>query len=99
MPIATPQPSHADELADGERFAFGANWRRFLDSIDDRRIAEAQGALTDMLDMADLGGMQFLDIGCGSGLSSLVARRLGARVHAFDYDPASVTCARELKRR
>ena len=97
--METPQPSHADELADGKRFAFGANWRRFLDAVDDRRIAEAQGAIVDMLDMADLGGMQFLDIGCGSGLSSLVARRLGARVHAFDYDPASVACARELKRR
>ena len=95
----TSRPSHADELADGERFAFGANWRRFLDTVDDRRIAEAQGALADMLDMADLGGMRVLDIGCGSGLSSLAARRLGARVHAFDFDPASVACAREFKRR
>src|SRR4029079_13061254 len=41
----------------------------------------------------------FLDIGCGSGLFSLVARRLGARVHSFDLDPQSVACAAELKRR
>jgi 2-polyprenyl-6-hydroxyphenyl methylase/3-demethylubiquinone-9 3-methyltransferase len=32
-------------------------------------------------------------------LFSLVARRLGATVHAFDYDPRSVACTRELKRR
>jgi 2-polyprenyl-6-hydroxyphenyl methylase/3-demethylubiquinone-9 3-methyltransferase len=43
--------------------------------------------------------MTFLDIGCGSGLFSLAARRLGARVRSFDYDLVSVECAKELKRR
>jgi SAM-dependent methyltransferase len=47
----------------------------------------------------DLHGKTFLDIGCGSGLFSLVARRLGARVHSFDYDLQSVACAQELRRR
>jgi 2-polyprenyl-6-hydroxyphenyl methylase/3-demethylubiquinone-9 3-methyltransferase len=32
-------------------------------------------------------------------LFSLAARKLGARVHSFDYDPHSVNCTRELKRR
>jgi 2-polyprenyl-6-hydroxyphenyl methylase/3-demethylubiquinone-9 3-methyltransferase len=32
-------------------------------------------------------------------LFSLAARRLGAPVHSFDYDPHSVNCTRELKRR
>ena len=32
-----------------------------------------------------------LDIGSGSGLFSLAARRLGARVHSFDYDTDSRT--------
>ena len=45
-------------------------------------------------------GRTFLDAGCGSGLFSLAALRLGAqRVHSFDYDPASVGCALELRRR
>src|SRR5690606_102989 len=44
-------------------------------------------------------GLRFLDIGSGSGLSSLAARRLGARVHSFDYDPESVACTAELRRR
>jgi ribosomal protein L11 methylase PrmA len=40
-----------------------------------------------------------LDIGSGSGLFSLAAVRLDAEsVHSFDFDPASVACARELKR-
>jgi 2-polyprenyl-6-hydroxyphenyl methylase/3-demethylubiquinone-9 3-methyltransferase len=41
----------------------------------------------------------FLDIGSGSGLFSLAARQLGARVQSFDYDPRSVACTRELRRR
>src|SRR5207249_5671049 len=38
--------------------------------------------------------------GSGSGLVSVAAQRLGAsRVHSVDYDPQSVACAQELKRR
>src|SRR5215831_16956971 len=90
---------HAVELGQGERFAFGKNWSRFLDSLDDTRIAEAQRSLQEMLDVQTLAAMRFLDIGSGSGLFSLAARRLGARVHSFDYDPQSVACTRELRRR
>src|SRR5262245_27430993 len=52
-----------------------------------------------MLEIDSLAGLSFLDIGSGSGLFSLAARRLGARVHSFDYDPQSVACAAELRRR
>ena len=44
-------------------------------------------------------GLRFLDIGCGSGLFSLAARKLGASVHSLDYDPNSVGCAMELRQR
>lgn len=50
-----------------------------------------------MLGVSDLKGKRFLDIGSGSGLSSLCARRLGARVHSFDYDGSSVSCTNELR--
>lgn len=90
---------HAAEIEAGERFAFGENWSAFLTQLDDRRIAAATDSLRQMLDVQDLQGVTFLDIGSGSGLFSLAARRLGAKVQSFDYDPASVACTRELKTR
>jgi len=87
------------EMAAGTRFEFGENWSRFLALLDDRRVADAEESLRQMLAMQDLNGLRFLDIGCGSGLFSLAARRLGGAVHSFDFDPQSVACARELKRR
>jgi SAM-dependent methyltransferase len=52
-----------------------------------------------MLGRSDLSGLTFLDAGSGSGLFSLAARRLGATVHSFDFDPESVACTRRLKER
>ena len=52
-----------------------------------------------MLETEVLTGKTFLDIGSGSGLFSLAARRLGARVHSLDFDPRSVACTAELRRR
>ncbi len=91
--------AHAIEIVRGERFEFGKNWSRFLDVLDDARIARAEESLRQMLELDDLDGKSFLDIGSGSGLFSLAARRLGARVHSFDYDPHSVECTKELRRR
>jgi 2-polyprenyl-6-hydroxyphenyl methylase/3-demethylubiquinone-9 3-methyltransferase len=91
--------AHAAEVARGERFEFGSNWARFLDVLDDRRIEAAERGLRGMLRVQRLDGLRFLDIGSGSGLSSLAARRLGAQVHSFDYDPQSVACTNELRRR
>ena len=81
------------------RFDFGTNWSRFLADVDEARIERASGSLKEMLKVDDLSGRTFLDAGSGSGLSSLAACRLGARVHSFDYDPRSVGCTAELKRR
>jgi 2-polyprenyl-6-hydroxyphenyl methylase/3-demethylubiquinone-9 3-methyltransferase len=81
------------------RFEFGSNWRRFLSTVDEDRIREAVASLSRMLVVEDLRGKHFLDIGSGSGLFSLAARRLGATVHSFDFDSESVACTRELKRR
>lgn len=87
-----------DEVARGDRFEFGKNWSRFLKTLNEDRIATAEESLRTHLGADDLSGRTFLDIGCGSGLLSLAARRLGALVHSLDFDPSSVRCARELKR-
>lgn len=81
------------------RFQFGKNWQRFLKVLNNDRIRSAEESLKRNLEADDLIGVRFLDIGSGSGLSSLAARRLGAEVFSFDYDAASVACTAELKRR
>ena len=93
------QKTHEQEVADGDRFAFGENWARFLRLLDEQRIQQAVDSLKQMLEVRDLQDKRFLDIGSGSGLFSLAAKRLGARVVSFDYDPKSVACTKELRRR
>lgn len=87
------------EMVKGDRFEFGKNWQRFLSILNEERIVEAEKSLKQMLEIEDLKEKSFLDIGSGSGLFSLAARRLGANVHSFDFDPLSVACTLELKRR
>ena len=98
--LNTPgERSHAAETAAGERFGFGANWARFLQHLNEERIRAAEESLQQMLGLRSLQGVRLLDAGSGSGLFSLAARRLGAEVHSFDFDPQSVACTRELRRR
>lgn len=89
----------AGEVARGERFEFGKNWRRFIELLDNERIAAAEASLRDALAVETLEGKRFLDVGSGSGLFSLAAHRLGAEVHSFDYDPESAACTEELRDR
>ena len=83
----------------GLRFEFGKNWAQFLSALDETRILEAERSLKGMLELETLHDKTFLDIGSGSGLFSLAARRLGAKVTSFDYDPLSVQCTAELRHR
>jgi SAM-dependent methyltransferase len=96
---STSADQHAAEIAEGLRFKFGENWQRFLSLVGEDRIVRAESALAAVIGRSHREGDRFLDIGSGSGLSSLAARRAGLDVVSFDYDPASVACTMEMKRR
>ncbi len=87
------------EIKSGKRFEFGKNWKYFLKKLNKKRIIQAEDSLKKMLDIDNLKGKTFLDVGSGSGLFSLAARNLGAKVVSFDLDKSSVLCTEELKER
>jgi 2-polyprenyl-6-hydroxyphenyl methylase/3-demethylubiquinone-9 3-methyltransferase len=77
-------------------FEFGANWKSYARTIDGERERLSFADL-EKLAGGRLDSRSFLDIGCGSGLSSLSAARLGiSRLYAIDIDPDSVSTTREL---
>jgi glycosyltransferase involved in cell wall biosynthesis/2-polyprenyl-3-methyl-5-hydroxy-6-metoxy-1,4-benzoquinol methylase len=88
---------YESEYTKERHFSFGRNWRDFLLSVTPRRIAIAEQSLTEFLGGSKaLKGKTFIDIGCGSGLFSLAAYRLGARVTSVDVDDNSLMCAQAL---
>lgn len=82
-----------------DRFAFGKNWKRYVEKhFDQERVDISKAHLLSFLGAADLKGKSFLDIGCGSGLHSLAAFQSGAtRVIGFDYDQDSVDTTKMLR--
>ena len=90
---------HKREVESGKRFEFGKNWSAFLEHLSEDRILRAEQSLREMLEVEMLEGKTFLDIGSGSGLFSLAARRLGANVFSFDFDSNSYACTKELRAR
>jgi SAM-dependent methyltransferase len=81
-------------------FSFGANWRKFLENVDERQLVQAEASVSESFGDAEFSGKRFVDVGSGSGIFSLAALRLGAaEIHSIDFDPNSVGCTAELKRR
>lgn len=81
------------------QFDFGRNWADFATSISDQQIDLACDGLQRLLG-GRLTGQSFLDLGSGSGLSSLAALRLGAgTVLAVDIDEFSVETTKRVLRR
>src|SRR5882762_3216178 len=86
----------ADLLDQKSHFAFGKNWASYARLVTDARVEEAIASLRRLAG-GDFEGKRFLDIGCGSGLHSLAALRLGAgEVVALDIDPDCVATTRKL---
>ncbi|RWG88412.1 MAG: class I SAM-dependent methyltransferase [Mesorhizobium sp.] len=77
------------------RFDFGRNWSELAARFDDEHLERACQDLRRLV--GDLEGKTFLDIGCGSGLHSAAALRLGAtKVTALDYDEDCVDTAKAV---
>jgi len=91
--------SATGEAGGKDRFAFGRYWARFQKLLDGSSIIEADRSFTKMLGLDGLDSKTFPDAVSRSGLVSLTARRLGARVHSFDYDPQSVMCTNQSRLR
>jgi SAM-dependent methyltransferase len=90
----------ADDMPE-KSYEFGQNWRRFIDGhFDEDRLGEAMRSLQSFFGHGSFENKTFLDIGCGSGLFSLAARRLGAsQITSLDVDRDSVGCCLELRSR
>ena len=87
------------EAAGDKTFAFGRNWLSYAKLVSEQRIAAATASLAEALPYPDMTGRSFLDVGCGSGLFSLAAQRLGATVYSFDQDAESVRATAWLRGR
>src|SRR5262249_12640164 len=84
----------------GERhYEFGKNWTRYIRrSFNEERVQVAKRHLLELIGRGDLNGLDFLDIGCGSGIHSLAAFRTGAgTIRSIDYDPDSVAATTVLR--
>jgi SAM-dependent methyltransferase len=80
-------------------YEFGKNWTRYVkESFDDERLEVAKHYLLSFIGRGDLQGIDFLDIGCGSGIHSMAAFRAGAaRIRSFDCDADSVAATKMLR--
>jgi len=77
-------------------FSFGENWQRFLGDLHPAAISAMSRYFADWLPEG-VRDLQLVDVGSGSGLSSLVAWHMGAAdVTSFDVDPASVAATTVL---
>jgi 2-polyprenyl-6-hydroxyphenyl methylase/3-demethylubiquinone-9 3-methyltransferase len=95
--FATRNPTVTNDTQLESHYPFGRNWARFAAQLDESRIDHAVAELERLVPCVELAGRPVLDVGSGSGLSSLAALRLGAaRVVALDLDPDSVATTRAV---
>jgi len=78
------------------QFDFGSNWKSFSQKkLDADRIKAAMESLQFLFKKESFEGLSFLDIGCGSGLFSIAAHRLGAKkVLGLDINPLCISVSK-----
>lgn len=79
------------------RFNFGNNWRDYSNSaLMESNLKEAVDSLDNLVGKDLISNKTFLDIGCGSGLFSIAAIKLGAKkVLGFDLSKESVDVSKQ----
>lgn len=71
---------------------FGENFRdNLLNDFNDEQLDAAKDFLLSYWELKNLKGLTFFDAGCGSGVYTLAASLLGAKVTSFDIDDVALT--------
>lgn len=80
------------------KFSFGKNWCDYVDKLTDDIVKIHKDNLFTYYTDYDFKDKSILDIGCGSGLSSLSFNILGCKsLLSIDVDPNSIIAAYKLK--
>jgi len=84
-----------------KNYWFGANWRNFVRfHFNEKSLIHAKPRFQELFEPISVQGKSLLDVGCGSGIHSLVALDFGAsQVVSIDIDEDSVRATSEIKRK
>jgi len=78
-------------------FSFGENWLNLIDSLDQDTLDSAAADIKDWIDVSWIKNKNVIDIGSGSGLSSLSFKQAGCGdLTSIDVDPSSVSATLKL---
>jgi 2-polyprenyl-6-hydroxyphenyl methylase/3-demethylubiquinone-9 3-methyltransferase len=87
-------------VTDKITFSFGENWQDYLLQVSEEDINRSQKEIVDLFGAENINNKTVIDIGCGSGIHSLVFLRLkAASVVSFDYDQKSVEASKILQKK
>ncbi|MCK5122944.1 MAG: class I SAM-dependent methyltransferase [Candidatus Pacebacteria bacterium] len=79
-------------------FNFGKNWLNYSKTISNKDLEVMKESLVNLIGLENIKDKTFLDIGCGSGLFAIAAKKLGAgKVIGIDILADSVKSSEENK--
>ncbi len=88
---------YQEEINKGTRFAFGQNWKNFLETLDDEVLVKAAKDIREWTGLESFTGKRVIDIGSGSGVHSYAFHTMGAaELLSFDYDNNSVEATKRM---